>query len=77
MMPPRPILVVSLLAIAFILLTGGHYHRDKLSSAVSKQRDYVRQTRRSRFNKVVCFGDSLSDAGCVAVAASCWGLTAS
>lgn len=62
-MPPRPVLVVSLIAFGFLLLTGGHFHRDKISSAVDKQRDYVRQTRRSRFNKVVCFGDSLSDAG--------------
>ncbi|GAA5987604.1 hypothetical protein JCM10908_007132 [Rhodotorula pacifica] len=62
-MPPRPVLVVSLIAIAFVLLSGGHYNRDKLSSAVAKQREFVKQTRRSRFNKVVCFGDSLSDAG--------------
>lgn len=65
-LPPRSIWIISLLAIAFVLLTGGHYHRDKLSSAVAKQRELVKQTRRSRFNKVVCFGDSLSDAGCVA-----------
>lgn len=66
-LPPRSIWIISLLAVAFVLLTGGHYHRDKLSSAVAKQRELVKQTRRSRFNKVVCFGDSLSDAGCVRV----------
>ncbi|GAA5972471.1 hypothetical protein JCM8115_002219 [Rhodotorula mucilaginosa] len=62
-LPPRSLWIISLLAVAFVLLTGGHYHRDKLSSAVAKQRELVKQTRRSRFNKVVCFGDSLTDAG--------------
>lgn len=49
----------------FILLgTGGHMHRDKIQTAYNKQRDVWLTARRSRFKRVVSFGDSLSDAGC-------------
>ncbi|BGP37276.1 hypothetical protein JCM10450v2_001187 [Rhodotorula kratochvilovae] len=60
---PRPLILAVAIALFILLGTGGHYHKDKIQDVYSKQRDVWLATRRSRFKRVVSFGDSLSDAG--------------
>lgn len=42
----------------------GHHQRDAISTAIQDRRHSWVTAKRSRFSRVACFGDSLSDAGC-------------
>ncbi|GAA6055501.1 hypothetical protein JCM3770_006290 [Rhodotorula araucariae] len=62
-LPRSLVLGVAIFLSLLLLGAGGHYHKDKIQDAYSKQREVWLATRRSRFKRVVSFGDSLSDAG--------------
>merc|ERR1711939_964527 len=60
---PRPLVLCVAVVLCILVLGGGHHHKDKIKDAVSKRRGVITTARRSRFKRVVSFGDSLSDAG--------------
>ncbi|GAA5928601.1 hypothetical protein JCM3775_004578 [Rhodotorula graminis] len=60
---PRPLVLLVAVVLCILVLGGSHHHKDKIKDAYSKHRGIVTTTRRSRFKRVVSFGDSLSDAG--------------
>lgn len=65
---PRPLVLCVAVVLCILVLGGGHHHKDKIKDAVSKRRGVITTARRSRFKRVVSFGDSLSDAGCASLA---------
>ncbi|KAI5477127.1 hypothetical protein MNV49_006855 [Pseudohyphozyma bogoriensis] len=64
-MAPKPALfiVTGIIVTLCILLTGHTKPHHQLKSLYESHRTLKAQARRSQFTKVVCFGDSLSDAG--------------
>lgn len=60
---PRP-LVLACAAVVLLLVAGtGHRKHDAIAAAIHDRRHSWAVAKRSRFSRVVCFGDSLSDAG--------------
>ncbi|BGO99985.1 Lipolytic enzyme, G-D-S-L family [Rhodotorula toruloides ATCC 204091] len=60
---PRPLVLLCAVLALVVLLGTGHHKRDAISTALADRRQKWVAGKRSRFNRVVCFGDSLSDAG--------------
>ncbi|GEM07709.1 lipolytic enzyme, G-D-S-L family, partial [Rhodotorula toruloides] len=60
---PRPLVLLCAVLALVVLLGTGHQKRDAISTALADRRQKWVAGKRKRFSKVVCFGDSLSDAG--------------